>query len=264
MTLRVFSFGGGVQSTAALVLASQGRIDFRTFVFANVGDDTENPDTLAYIEQHSRPFAAAHDLELVDVRRPTRDGETLYARLRRDARSIPIPVRPTDGAPGRRSCTSEFKRKVIAAYLKARGAMPDTPAVIGIGISIDEFHRVRGDSDCPWETVEYPLITLRLSRTDCLNIVRAAGLPQPPKSSCWFCPFKRPAEWRDLKRQHPDLFVAAADLERTLHDRSVALGKPAVWLTRFAKPLDAAVDDGGQMGLFDEDDAYCDSGYCWR
>ncbi|WP_254897837.1 hypothetical protein [Kitasatospora sp. NA04385] len=35
--IRSFSFGGGVQSTAALVLAAQGRIDYRTFLFANVG-----------------------------------------------------------------------------------------------------------------------------------------------------------------------------------------------------------------------------------
>ena len=45
MTLRVFSYGGGVQSTAALVLASQHKIDFKTFLFCNVGDDSENPAT---------------------------------------------------------------------------------------------------------------------------------------------------------------------------------------------------------------------------
>lgn len=48
-TLRVFSFGGGVQSTAALVLQAQGKIDFDMFVHANVGDDSEHPDTVAYM-----------------------------------------------------------------------------------------------------------------------------------------------------------------------------------------------------------------------
>jgi 3'-phosphoadenosine 5'-phosphosulfate sulfotransferase (PAPS reductase)/FAD synthetase len=47
--IRVFSYGGGVQSTAALVLAAQGVIDYHTFLFANVGEDSENPDTLAYV-----------------------------------------------------------------------------------------------------------------------------------------------------------------------------------------------------------------------
>lgn len=46
--LRVISYGGGVQSTALLVLAASGRIDFRTFLFANVGDDSEHNATLVY------------------------------------------------------------------------------------------------------------------------------------------------------------------------------------------------------------------------
>jgi hypothetical protein len=41
--LRTFSYGGGWQSTAALVLAAQGRLDYRVFVFANVRDDSEYP-----------------------------------------------------------------------------------------------------------------------------------------------------------------------------------------------------------------------------
>lgn len=42
----IFSTGGGVQSTACLVLAAQGKIPYRTFVFANVGDKAESPATL--------------------------------------------------------------------------------------------------------------------------------------------------------------------------------------------------------------------------
>ena len=41
MTLRSFSYGGGVQSTAALVLACRREIDFPLFIFANTGDDSE-------------------------------------------------------------------------------------------------------------------------------------------------------------------------------------------------------------------------------
>ena len=54
MGLRVFSYGGGVQSTAALVLAAQGKIDFPTFLFANVGDDSEHPATLRYVREEMR------------------------------------------------------------------------------------------------------------------------------------------------------------------------------------------------------------------
>ncbi|MGW1662787.1 hypothetical protein [Streptomyces microflavus] len=62
--IRSISYGGGVQSTALLVLAAQERIDFRTFLMANVGDDSEHPGTLRYLEEYARPFAAEHGIEL--------------------------------------------------------------------------------------------------------------------------------------------------------------------------------------------------------
>ena len=115
--LRVFSFGGGTQSTAALVLAAEGHIDYRTFLFANVGEDSEFPGTLRYLERVARPFARAHGIELSVLRRRTRDGrvETLLGRIERSPRSIPIPVRMGPaGAPGNRTCTADFKIRVDA------------------------------------------------------------------------------------------------------------------------------------------------------
>jgi hypothetical protein len=61
---RVVSYGGGVQSNALLVLAAQGRIDYRTFLFANVGDDSEHPATLRYVRGVAMPYAAAHGIAL--------------------------------------------------------------------------------------------------------------------------------------------------------------------------------------------------------
>src|SRR5205823_7822141 len=125
MSLRVISYGGGVQSTALLVLAAQRRVDFDVFLFANVGDDSEDPATLAYIEQHAKPYAAAHGVRLVELRRTRRDGstETLHGRLTKPgSRSLPIPVRMSSGAPGTRSCTAGFKIRVIRRSLKVRGA----------------------------------------------------------------------------------------------------------------------------------------------
>jgi len=52
-------------------LASQGKLDFPTFVFVNVGEDSENPATLAYVAQVARPFAAANGIELVELHEHT-------------------------------------------------------------------------------------------------------------------------------------------------------------------------------------------------
>src|SRR2546429_6960652 len=143
--LRVFSYGGGVQSTAALVLAAQGHIDFRTFLFSNVGDDSEDPKTIRYVHEVAMPFAERHGIELHELHRVRRDGtiETLYGRLTKEgSRSLPIPVRMSNGAPGTRSCTADFKIKVIGKWLKAHGASAASPATVGIGISSDEIRRV--------------------------------------------------------------------------------------------------------------------------
>ena len=119
---RVFSFGGGVQSTAALVLASQGKIQYDEFVFSNVGEDSENPATLEYIEQYSRPFAEKNGIEFIEVRK-TVFGKpvTLYENLVKDNRSISIPVYLASGAPGNRQCTADWKVKTVAKYIRNSG-----------------------------------------------------------------------------------------------------------------------------------------------
>jgi hypothetical protein len=48
MNYRIFSFGGGVQSVSVMVLQSLGKVQYDEFVFANVGEDSENPGTLQY------------------------------------------------------------------------------------------------------------------------------------------------------------------------------------------------------------------------
>jgi hypothetical protein len=268
-TLRTFSFGGGWQSTAALVLAARGELDFRTFLFANVGEDSEHPATLAYIAEHAAPFAEAHGLALHEVRRVKRDGstETLYGRLmKQGSRSIPIPVRMSNGAPGTRSCTADFKIRVIGKWLKAHGATRDHPATVGIGISVDEIHRANARRVEPYERIVYPLLDLGVRRADCPRIIRSAGLPIPPKSSCWFCPFHRLTAWQDMRRDEPDLFAQACHLETTLNTRRADLGKDPVWLTRYNAPLAQVVPtDQPLFNLDDIDpaDGTCDSGWCF-
>lgn len=83
--LRIFSYGGGVQSTAALVLAVQGKIDFKTFLFANVGDDSEHPATLRYVREVAMPYAAANGIRLEELTQLRQDGaqEAHGARFKR-------------------------------------------------------------------------------------------------------------------------------------------------------------------------------------
>ncbi len=267
----VVSYGGGVQSTALLVLAAQRRIDFGVFLFANVGDDSEDPATLAYLNRHAKPYAARHGIELVELHRIRRDGsvETLHGRLTREgSRSLPIPVRMSNGAPGTRSCTADFKIRVIGRWLKQHGASADNPATVGIGISLDEIERVNNRRAMPYEQPVYPLLDFEpsLRRLDCQRVIAAAGMPVPPKSACWFCPYRRPQTWAETRRDRPALFARACQLEELLNTRRRTLGKDPVWLTRFNRPLADAIPTAQDMlpGFdADADDSLCDNGACF-
>lgn len=285
-SLSVFSFGGGVQSTAALALASRGRLltpagaPYDVFCFSHVGEDSENPKTLAYLDAVALPFARAHGLRVEVLRKRFQRGprkgetETVLGRLQSANRSVPIPARMSNGSPGNRTCTVDFKVKVIAAWTKANGATPAAPATMGIGFSADEVLRIgSGGAQVPWQVKDYPLVRMRLNRADCMHEIREVGLPVPPKSSCTFCPFHKPSEWRRMRKEEPDLFARAVRIEQDMNTKRAALGRDRVWLTRFAVPLDEAIQETGQLSLFDlleaggqtdPDDAACDSGHCWR
>lgn len=273
MPIRSVSYGGGVQSTALLVLAATGRIDYPLFLMANVGDDSEHPATLAYVRDVAVPYAAANGVELRILDRVKRDGtvETLWGRLMKDgSRSLPIPVRMSNGAPGNRSCTADFKIRVIGKELKRLGATAMDPATVAVGISLDEIQRANTRKVEAHERVVYPLVSigddtgLRLRRSDCERVIRDAGLPVPPKSSCFFCPFHRMTAWEDLAREDPDLFARSVHLEATLNARRDMLGKDHVYLTRYGQPLDTLVNDGQPLlPLADDTDGTCDSGWCF-
>ncbi|WP_256918784.1 hypothetical protein [Streptomyces hilarionis] len=55
-----------------------------------------------------------------------------------------------------------------------------------------------------------------------------------------------------MRRSEPELFERAGQLEELLNRRRAGLGKNHVWLTRFNRPLRAAVPDGVDTLPFDE------------
>jgi 3'-phosphoadenosine 5'-phosphosulfate sulfotransferase (PAPS reductase)/FAD synthetase len=259
----VFSYGGGVQSNAVLVLQAAGQLaqPYDVFMFANVGNDSENPDTLRYVEEVAKSYAARHGIAFQEVHKTTYgEPETLYDYMHRTKRSIPIPLyMGGNGSPGRRACTSDFKIDVIDRAIKELG---HRAAVVGLGISLDEYQRAR---DTHWyeqnglrKKREYPLLDLRLRRGDCRQLIAQAGLPDPPKSSCWFCPFHRPTEWIEMRRTQPELFERAVELERFLNAKRELSGRDQLFMHTALAPLDQAV--GLQLPLWDDD--VCDDGYC--
>ena len=271
-TMRIFSYGGGVQSNAVLALQAAGKLrnPYDVFVFSNVGKDSENPATVEYVEHIAKPFAEQHGIAFVEVQKTYfGDPDTLLANIMRSKRAVPIPMyMGGNGAPGNRNCTQDFKIRVVDKWIKSQGVERIT---VGLGISMDEATRMR-DSQWHdaygkkkygfWKRRDYPLIDLRMRRQDCRTVTHAAGLPDAPKSSCWFCPFKRRSEWIEMKRGQPELFQRAIDLEKHVHNVRGHIGRDAIYFHKALVPLAQAV--GNQLPLFPEWDMdNCESGYCF-
>jgi hypothetical protein len=264
MRVRAFSYGGGVQSTAALVLAARGEIDFPLFIFSNVGEKAEHPASLAYVRDVAEPYAAEHGIELVTVS-ATYKGEPvdLFDRVAEgvgESMSFHIPAfQSRTGAPSSRRCTYDHKIRPIYRELRRRGASRADPATVGLGISLDEIHRAKTASGELAQVNTYPLLDLALRRSDCMAIIADEGLPMPGKSSCWFCPYHSRQAWLRLKSETPELFARAEALEDRMNESRGLSGESRVWLTRSRLPLaDAIGPDQIELDL----DGGCESGYC--
>ena len=338
--LRTISYGGGVQSTAMCVLAAQGKLDdimggpIDAAVFANVGDDSEHPDTIEYVNNIMLPWAEEHGLNIVQVQKQ-RYGkpETLLNRIMTLESSVPIPIKMSNGAPGVRSCTADFKIQTIHKWIKSQGVsakmqhgsrnsgskisleiannirdryasekisvrklaeeyeisksqindiingkywnpnIEDTFAVVAIGISTDEIHRINRKHEELHEITVYPLIELGLDRGDCEKIISDAGLPVPSKSACFFCPFHGKEYWRDLKKNRSDLWETSVKIENVLNDRRKKMGKDEVFMFKPGVYLENIFDgEVEQLDIFGEstilndetfNDGKCDEGHCW-
>ena len=269
--LQIISLGAGVQSTAMVVLAAQGKLGLNidAAVFANVGDDSERPETMAYLRDVLIPWADERGLPVHEIHRTRRDGTRwptlLEHSLASDNRSISIPVRMPAGMPGNRSCTVEWKIKTVSKWLRANGATKTNPATVAIGISTDEIERAGRRTGVPTETAAYPLIDLGMSRSDCLTVIADAGLPNPGKSACFYCPFQSPRSWAEMRRDEPGQFAEAQAIEDALIAKRGDLGRDEVYLTRFGRRLSDAIHIA-QPDLFSsigEDTEGCDTGGCF-
>lgn len=261
MSLTVISYGGGVQSTAMLVLASQGKLGLNidAGLFSNVGDDSEHPATLDYVRNVAMIRSTVPVIEL----HPQSKAEPLTLMQLLERENTPsIPVRLKDGAPANRSCTRRFKVQVINKWLRNNGASKDDPATVCIGISTDEIQRVNPKRATKIEKAIYPLIELNLNRSACQQIIANAGWPVPPKSSCFFCPFKRAQEWSEMRRDEPHLFEKAAQVEDMINTKRSERGKDPVFLSTAGIPLRDAMAEAQDMLPTAVDWGSCDSGHC--
>lgn len=240
--MEIISLGGGVQSSALVVLNGLDRIQPKAThaVFADTG--AEMPQTYEWINEYLKPWAAAHDIEVVTTR------DQKYWPLdeyQLEHKHILMPMFGSRGGMLRRQCTYKLKILPVRRWLRGQGA---ESATVQLGISTDEAHRAK-DADVQWVQHRWPLLDLRMSRQHCINLLQAAELPVPDRSACYMCPFRTQAEWIRIREAQPEIFEQAAELEDAFE---------GAYLHAARVPLRDLI--GHQLQMFEEDGC---GGYCW-
>ncbi len=206
MMPEIVSYGAGVNSTAlAVLLANEGRRIH--LVFADTGGEHE--ETYAALETMAG-WAEKRGLPLTIIRPPSPYHIPSKNRTVEDYclayRVIPL--------IGWRWCTWGWKRDPIAKWKRENA--PDAP--MHIAIAADEAHRAVG------EDVLYELVARQIGRPECKEIIRQEGLPVPPKSGCWFCPYQRWSQAMRLADMRPDLWERWLRMEAAVNARQVENG----------------------------------------
>lgn len=140
----------------------------------------------------------------------------------------------------RRQCTNEYKIKVIRKKTRellgySKGERVKDKVIMWKGISTDEIQRMDMSRD-KWIDFRYPLIEQNMSRGGCLDWMRNKGYPEPPKSSCIGCPFHNDGMWLDMKRNDPESWADAVEIDRAI--RNLPRFKGQAFLHASLKPLE--------------------------
>lgn len=254
------SLGAGVQSSTLALMASHGEI-------------TPMPDAAIFADTQAEPSSVYKWLDWLEtklnfpvyrVTKGSLEDEALLLKQRVKGPGLPwarslVPaytVAP-DGSHGimPRPCTADYKVSQLIkkqrqlAHIK-RG-QKEVTATSWLGISWDEIQRMKNSRE-PWIQNRWPLIELRMTRQDCKVWMRNNGYPEPPRSSCVFCPYHSDSEWRRLRDEEPEAFARAINFDHQLRKiKAQTAMKSVPYLHPSCQPLDdvdLSTDiDRGQM-----------------
>ena len=236
-----WSYGGGKQTAAIAVLIARGLLPKPDIaVIADTG--RENPATWGYLRDHIQPL-----LDTVGVTVEIAPASLAKAGLY-DKHGVPLIPAYTKTGRLESFCSGEWKRDVVGRYLRTRGFGPKRPVVEWIGFSTEEAGRAKR-SRVKWRECAFPLLTMwPLRRDECVALVRAAGLPDAPKSRCFDCPHQSNKEWREVRDDTPKLYQLAIQRDEEIRARDTRGG---LYLHHTAQPLATVdLDAPSQSDLF--------------
>lgn len=241
--MRIASYGAGTNSTAKIIEMHKRGIIPDLILFGNTG--CERPETYDYIEIFNQWLTEHGMPQIITVQKVDKDGNPMtleqYCLKMRMLPSL---------AYGFKICSQKFKtqpqEKFCNHYQPCIDAWKRGEKVIKvIGYDYGEERRATYYTDKKWQHW-YPLIEWEIDREQCQEIICKAGLPQPGKSSCFFCPSMKKHEIFELRDNHPDLLRRALELEAQAENTSiVGLGRSFSW-------KDLIEADANQIKMFSD------------
>ena len=251
-SLTVISLGGGVQSSAQALMASQGA--FGPIPDCAIFADThwEPPSLYTHLDWLSEHLS--FPVYIVDNgAEPPRGRQGPHQSLRQPQLRRPSPLSegkgwskrrhgaaamhralqnqtdsPQDtevaGTHERTACSTRHRRRAVAGHLHRRG---------------HPYEALPRQVD----TEPLPLIEAGMSRRDCLERWQARYDRPLERSACIACPYQSRQRWVETKRRWPDLFAEAVEIDANLRGRLAFVKEPYLHPRRV--PLTQAV-------MFDE------------
>jgi hypothetical protein len=230
--VHLLNLGAGVQSTTIYLKMIDGDIPpVDMAIFADTQDEPQAVyKHLEWLMQQDGPPI------LVKTRGRISDdllrGETSTGASRPWVASVPFFTKNSDGEMGmtRRQCSNYYKSGVIELAirrdllgLKPRERVPKGTMIHQyFGISLDEAGRaVRIKArveDHKYFRTHFPLLEPPngMTRGECHRYLENRVPHVVPKSSCVFCPYHDDALWLDLKKNHPEDFARAVEVDESL------------------------------------------------
>lgn len=246
--LQVLSFGGGVQSTAMILMIKEGLLP-KPDIIIHADTGSEMPYTHEIIDK-LKPLIA-------EMKIPFEIVTSHHGKLHEYYKS-----KSTVPVVGVRSCTVNFKilpqRRFIRSIVgKGNGKLL---AECWLGITIDESKR-KIESELKWIGNKFPLLDLNISRKDCLKINKKHGF-EVKKSGCFLCPYGGKKWFVSLYRNNPELFKICQEMEEEYQNK---YGKkhglvPSISDIKNLK-LHSLFSFGSE--IITENESNCDSGGCF-
>lgn len=272
-TLRVLSLGAGVQSSALALMIHKGKIPMvDCAIFADT--QAEPPKVYEWLEFIKK--TVSYPVHIVTWRNLEQD--VLDASQGKyQAFTIPFYTKNKETEQKgmlMRQCTADYKIKPVTKKVREllgykKGERVDLKEVkveMLLGISTDEMRRMRMNR-LRYIDNQYPLINdFGMSRQDCIMWMKDNGYPMPTKSACYFCPFHSQSTWKEIKENDPNLFEKAVQMDKQIRDqekyKTNNKHNDELYLHRSCEPLDKALEDDGQLDMFDGFGSICDEGMC--